>query len=53
MSDKVFLDTNLWVYFFVKQPLEKAAKVKGIVEEQSYSLILSSQTLGELCNVLL
>jgi predicted nucleic acid-binding protein len=20
MSDKVFLDTNLWVYFFVKEP---------------------------------
>lgn len=53
MSDRVFLDINLWVYFFVKDPPEKETEVRKIVELRASSLVVSTQTLGELCNVLL
>lgn len=52
MSDNVFLDTNLWVYFFSKDPLDKVEKVTGIVNAQLPSLIISTQVFGELYNVL-
>ena len=53
MSDRVFLDTNLWVYFFVKNPPEKEEKIRELVESQALSIIVSIQVLGELCNVLI
>ena len=53
MSDRVFLDTNLWVYFFVKDPPEKEEKIRELVESQALSIIVSIQVLGELCNVLI
>lgn len=52
MSDNVFLDTNLWVYFFAKDPLDKAEKVADVINTQLPSLIISAQVLGELYNVL-
>lgn len=53
MSDRVFLDTNLWVYFFVKDLPEKEEKIRELVESQALSIIISIQVLGELCNVLI
>ena len=53
MSDKVFVDTNLWVYFFVKDPPEKGEKVAETINHQTTSLIVSTQVLGELYNVLI
>jgi predicted nucleic acid-binding protein len=52
MSDNVFLDTNLWVYFFAKDPLDKAEKVTNIINDQLPSLTISTQVLGEFYNVL-
>jgi predicted nucleic acid-binding protein len=52
MSDRVFLDTNLWVYFFAKDPLDKAERITDIVNAQLPSLIISTQVLGESYNVL-
>jgi len=52
MSDNGFLDTNLWVYFFAKDPLDKVEKVADIINTQLPSLIISTQVLGELYNVL-
>ena len=52
MSDNGFLDTNLWVYFFAKDPLNKVERVAHIVNAQLPSLIISTQVLGELYNVL-
>ncbi len=52
MSDKVFLDTNLWVYFYAKDPLEKTATVSNLITNHQQSLLLSTQILGELYNVL-
>jgi predicted nucleic acid-binding protein len=53
MSDKVFIDTNLWVYIFVQDPAEKAEKVTTFINAQTASLIISAQVLGELYNVLI
>ena len=53
MSDNVFLDTNLWVYFFSKNPADKMKKVTEIVDIWLPSLIISTQVLGELYHVLI
>ena len=52
MSDNVFLDTNLWVYFFAKDPPDKVERVTNLINTQLPSLIISTQVLGELYNVL-
>ena len=52
MSGNTFLDTNLWVYFFAKDPPDKMQRVTDIINTQLSSLIISTQVLGELYNVL-
>jgi predicted nucleic acid-binding protein len=52
MSDKVFLDTNLWVYLYSKDPVEKHLQINEIFLAEIQSLVISSQVLGELYNVL-
>ena len=53
MSNKVLLDTNLWVYLYSKAPLDKYEKVNTILLSYIESLIVNTQILGELYNVLL
>ena len=53
MSDKVFFDTNLWVYLYSKDPVDKYSQVNAIFLAKIQSLIISSQVLGELYNVLI
>ncbi|NJO76396.1 MAG: PIN domain-containing protein [Leptolyngbyaceae cyanobacterium RM1_406_9] len=53
MSDKILLDTNLWVYLYSKDPMEKYEKVNTLFVSSIESLIVSTQILGELYNVLL
>jgi predicted nucleic acid-binding protein len=52
MTDKVFLDTNLWVYFFAKDPPDKGNRIVEVVNDQIPPLMISTQVLGELYNVL-
>lgn len=52
MIDKVFIDTNLWVYFFTKDSLDKVEMIASIINAQLPTLIVSTQVLGELYNVL-
>lgn len=52
MKGKVFFDTNLWVYLYSKDPVEKYSQVNEIFLANIESLIISSQILGELYNVL-
>jgi predicted nucleic acid-binding protein len=52
MSDNVFLDTNIWVYFFAKDPPEKAERISAVINTQMSYAIISTQVLGELYNVL-
>lgn len=52
MSDKVLIDTNLWVYLYVKSPETKHFKVKQLVEINFDNIIFSTQIIGELYHVL-
>jgi predicted nucleic acid-binding protein len=52
MTDKVLLDTNLWVYFYSKDPLEKYQRVEEILRTHPRSIQISTQVLGELFHVL-
>lgn len=53
MKDKVLLDTNLWVYLYAKDPPDKSLKVRELVNHNFTAIIISTQILGELYNVLL
>jgi predicted nucleic acid-binding protein len=53
MKDKVLLDTNLWVYLYAKDPPDKSVKVRELVNHNFTAIIISTQILGELYNVLL
>jgi predicted nucleic acid-binding protein len=35
MTDKVLLDTNLWIYFYAKDPVDKAQIVTEIVSSNT------------------
>jgi predicted nucleic acid-binding protein len=52
MKDKVLLDTNIWVYLYAKNPPDKSVKVRELVNNNFTSIIISTQILGELYNVL-
>ncbi|WP_347274116.1 PIN domain-containing protein [Candidatus Kuenenia sp.] len=52
MSDKVLIDTNLWVYLYAKSPEIKYFKVKQLVETNFNNIIFSAQIIGELYYVL-
>jgi len=50
MRDKLFVDTNLWVYLYSDRP--KGETVKGILDKQFTVVTVSTQVIGELFNVL-
>jgi predicted nucleic acid-binding protein len=52
MTDKVFLDTNLWVYLF-SEDLNKRESVKELVKKNFGKIQISGQVLGELFNILI
>jgi predicted nucleic acid-binding protein len=52
MTDRIFIDTNIWVYFYAKDPPEKFQKIREIINSDSPEIIVSTQTLGELFYVL-
>jgi predicted nucleic acid-binding protein len=56
MPDKLFWDTNLWIYRLVQsedlQDQEKQAKV-NVLLQVSEDIFISTQILNEICNVLL
>lgn len=52
MTDKVLLDTNLWVYLYSKDPLEKYQRVEEILRTHPQSIQISTQVLGELFHIL-
>lgn len=52
MSNTVLLDTNLWIYFFSNHNDIKRQKASHLISENSQSIILTSQVLGEIFNVL-
>ena len=51
MNDKIFIDTNLWVYLFSDE-VDKRDSVCKLVRENFKLIYISSQVLGELFNIL-
>jgi len=51
MSDKIFVDTNILIYFYTKTEKEKLNVLEKLLEKPD--LIISTQVLNELSNVLL
>ncbi|MDF5722730.1 MAG: PIN domain-containing protein [Rhizonema sp. PD37] len=52
MIDRIFLDTNLWIYLYAKEPPEKYQKIEIIIKDSSPLIQVSTQVLGELFHVL-
>ena len=52
MTDRIFLDTNLWIYAYSRNPIEKAQMIEALVDNSSKEVQISTQVLGELFNVL-
>lgn len=51
MKDKVFFDTNLWIYLYSHK--EKGKVIKDLIYKNFDRLIISVQILGELYSVLI
>ena len=52
MTNKFLIHTNLWVYLYGKDPLNKSLKVRELINKNFESIIITTQVLGELFNVL-
>lgn len=52
MPANIFIDTNLWVYLYAKNPPEKYGQVRQLIINQFEQIIISTQILGELYHVL-
>lgn len=52
MTDRIFLDTNLWVYAYSRNPVGKAQTIEALLNDPSKEVQISTQVLGELFNVL-
>lgn len=52
MIKKSIVDTNLWVYLYGKDPLEKSLQVRQLIQKKFKLVLVTSQILGELFNVL-
>jgi len=50
MRDRIFVDTNLWVYLYSDKPEGKV--IEKLLDEHFASITVSTQVLGELFNVL-
>jgi predicted nucleic acid-binding protein len=52
MNDKVFLDTNVIIYAYSDDELEKQERANMILEEYESQTIISTQVINELSNTL-
>ncbi|HIE59647.1 MAG TPA: putative toxin-antitoxin system toxin component, PIN family [Hydrogenothermaceae bacterium] len=49
MKDKIFIDTNIWLYAFMEQDSQKSSIAKEIINENIEQICLSTQVLNEIC----
>lgn len=47
MTDKVFVDTNVFVYLFDRDARVKRARAAALVEEEAEAIVISTQVLQE------
>lgn len=53
MNDKVFIDTNIFIYAWMTDGSNKHAEAKTYLEKQSREIVVSTQIMNELYAVLL
>jgi len=51
MQGKIIVDSNIWVYLYSTNEI-RSLKAKKLIEENFSSILLTSQILGEIYNVL-
>ncbi len=47
MKEKAFLDSNIWLYAFLKQNDKKRKLAKEIIESLDNKVIISTQVINE------
>ena len=52
MTDKVFVDTNILIYSYSEDEIEKQIVANKVLEDYSETIIISNQVINELVNVL-
>lgn len=53
MQDKIFLDTNIIIYAFSEDEVEKQSVALGLLDRQDDNVLISKQVINELANILL
>lgn len=53
MQDKIFLDTNIIIYAFSEDEIEKQSVALSLLERQDDNVLISKQVINELSNILL
>ncbi len=53
MKDKIFIDTNLWVYAYTSKDLDKRNKARDILFEYAENIVISTQVVNEFSFVML
>ena len=51
MTDKILIDTNLWIYLYASNPQVKRRRIQELIQQNFEKVILSPQILGELYHV--
>ncbi len=49
MKDKIFVDTNIWLYTFMENESKKTEIAREIINKNTDSISLSVQVLNEIC----
>ena len=53
MNDKIFIDTNLWVYLYADDSdNEKSHIIRSLVDKHFEDIVISTQVIGEFFHVL-
>lgn len=47
MTDKIFIDSNIWIYLYLKEPSEKYLKSFELVKDNFNKIVISTQVLSE------
>ncbi len=53
MQDKIFLDTNIIIYAFSEDEVEKQSVTLKLLDRQDDNVLISKQVINELANILL
>jgi predicted nucleic acid-binding protein len=53
MTDRIFLDTNLWIYLQDGSSGDKSQRVSDLIRDNAGIILISTQVLGELYHVMM